>query len=255
MNDHGYFRAAGIVGLISAICILVGSATLAATLGGGPDTFGDPAQMFSGGPEMARGLRRALTFGMFGFYLLLPPLVLALRELVRERGGPWADLFAVGGLAYALVGAIGAAIALTALPQLIESYQAASEAQRAALEAVFASIQTAVFQGLWNVLEKIPGGVFSLGIGWLIWPSRRYLGGVSIFLGAATLLSGLAWNLGLASLAAPLDMVYLVLSAVWAAWVGGVLVRHGQHSFDQEEPQGTTGPFKAAASSASRGGV
>jgi hypothetical protein len=230
MKNSTYFRVAGVIGVISAIFILVGAGMLATTLEGGPEAFADPAAAFESGNQGATGTRRALTFGMFGFYLLLPPLVLGLRELTHERGGLWADLFTTGGLAYSLVGAIGASIALTVSPTLIQSYQTVGETQRAALAPVYVAIQTGVFDGLWNVLEKIPGGIFWLGMGWLIWPTRKYLGGFSLLLGAATLLGGLAWNLSLPSLANPLDMAYLILSAIWPAWVGVIFLLHGKEA-------------------------
>lgn len=234
MTNTNYYKIAGLTGVVSAICIVIGAGMLATTLPGGPDSFGDPNAVFATGSQASLGLRRALTFGMFGFYILLAPLVLAVRELTRERGGTWTDMFAIGGFGYALVGAIGAAVALTVLPLLIESYETATEAQRIALASTYVGFQSGVFEGLWNVLEKIPGGVFWLGTGILVWPARRYFAGLSILLGAATLLAGFAWNLGLTDLAAPLDMLYLILSAVWPAWLGVILFRHGEEVFTQQ---------------------
>lgn len=101
-------------------------------------------------------------FDMFG-YLSLTPLFLYLRQRFRHEA--LIDLYTVAGLAYVLIGALGAAMLATAGPSLIRQYATANAAQRESLTSTLATINQIVSIGCWQILEGIPAGVWLVGIG------------------------------------------------------------------------------------------
>src|SRR5712691_1241408 len=98
--------------------------------------------------------RWGMILDIFGYYLLLAPLALLLWSRLQPKGMNLITLFTFCGLAYMLIGALGAAtLAAISLP-LIEGYGQASVQQRQVYEVVFSGFLNLVYVGLWNLLES-----------------------------------------------------------------------------------------------------
>ena len=140
--------------------------------------------------------------------------MLALRR--RYDGAALIDLYTAGGLAYVLVGAIGAVTLATLVPLLASDHAAATGAAREAAAAALIATVTWVTRGLWQTLEPIPMAVWFLGIGLLLARERqRWLGGASLVLGAAAATLALARIVGAEGLATAALSVWLTPALVW----------------------------------------
>ena len=162
---------------------------------------------------------------VFGYYLLLGPLAIYLHYSSEGASEPWISLFTVCGLAYVLIGAIGATVLAAVLPPLMEAYESAAGAGREATGIVMVTFANAVYQGLWNPLEMILGGVWWLGNGALMRRRQRAAGTLTLMVGAA------AW-LDAVGAIFELEIVFLVglgavllLIPLWALWMGVDLLR------------------------------
>lgn len=187
--------------------------------------FDDPLGQIGVGAGAGRLLYWSMILDMFGYYLLLIPSVLYLWDWMRRRASFGATLYTLCGLAYALVGAIGAAILAAVWPSMIERYAVASGAEREGILNSFTFVTNMVHGGLWNTLEMVLAGVWWLGMGLLLRHERRAFGVATIALGAACLVDSAGNLLGLPALAAPGLNVYLVLAPVWACRLGVLVVR------------------------------
>jgi hypothetical protein len=120
----------------------------------------EPATLLASGPTGAWLIHWGSLIDMFG-YLSLVPVVLYLRD--RYATAAYIEVFAVAGLALAVIGSIGAVSMATAAPPLITAYAAASASEKAALAPVFGTLYRMVVLGMWQTLETIPATVWLLG--------------------------------------------------------------------------------------------
>lgn len=135
--------AAGCVGLVS-----VGLFAAA---------FGFDVSVTSAAPDLASGvgagraglLRWAALTDMVGFYVLVIPVVVHMGGRLYATGHRLAGTATACGLAYAVIGAIGAATLAAAAPPLLEA--GTPEA-----DAILDVLRRIVFVGLWQTLETLP---------------------------------------------------------------------------------------------------
>jgi len=222
--ESNYQRQVGLFSMLSAI-LAFGSLWLSAVaVEFNLDTFSDPSGLlyFSQHHEAARW---AMLLDMFGYYLLLLPAILYLHEWLAPRT-PWANLLTCCGLAYVLVGAIGAGILAAVWPQQMQQYLVAGPEQQVALRAASENITTIVYGGMWNILEVFLCGVWWTGLGLVLRPQFRSPGNVSILLGAACLLDSAGNMTGIKILAETGLNIYLILAIVWAAWMGVLMFKN-----------------------------
>lgn len=174
MNDHQSFQrlTAGIT-ILAVICYLSSVLLLLAVM-----NYSFSAEAFSGamiftGSRGANLLRWGMIFDVFGSYFLFAPLALHLWSWLKPRSPNYVTLYTLCGLAYILIGSMGAIVLSTVLPPI--DYAQASASQRETLQVVFNSCLNAVFLGLWNPLEVFLLGIWLLGLGPLIQRERRGL--------------------------------------------------------------------------------
>ena len=189
MSDHQSFQrlVAGTT-ILAVICYLSSVLLLLAVM-----NFSLSAEAFSGamistGSRGANLLRWGMIFDVFGSYLLLTPLALHLWNWLKPKNPNHVTLYTLCGLAYILIGSMGAIVLSAVLPPLINDYAQASAAQRDNLHVVFNSFLNAVFLGLWNPLEVFLLGIWLIGLGPLIQRERRALGVVTRLLGFSALI-------------------------------------------------------------------
>jgi hypothetical protein len=120
----------------------------------------DPLKLLGSGSTGASLIHWGSLIDMFG-YLSIAPVVIYIRA--RYSTARYADLFAAAGLALVVIGSIGAVSMATAAPPMINSFVAASPAEKQALLPAFATLYRAVVLGLWQTLETIPATVWLLG--------------------------------------------------------------------------------------------
>lgn len=169
-------------------------------------------------------LRWGLIFDLFGYYLLLLPLTLALRQWTRATS-LWMALATVCGVAYLMIGAMGAAGLAAAVPPLIDQYGLATSEMRSAIEVGYVLINDFVVKGFWNTLEVLLLGVWAGVVGALILRERRGLALVSFALAAAAILHGAAHILALSPVSDVALSAYLLLAPTWALCLGLALIR------------------------------
>ncbi len=224
-SERSFQRLAGVMAIISAP-LAFGSLVLSlAPVDFNVEVFSDMALFISVGASGANLLRWAWVLDILGYYLLLAPVAFILWHWLKPRGPTRVGFYTFCGLAYMLIGAIGAAILAAVWPPLINAYAGSSGQQREILEAVFSTITDLVYGGLWGLLAGIPAGVWWLGIGLFLRRERRILGVVAVILGIANFIAATGAILNLENLAMPGLFVYLFLAPIWALWLGIDILR------------------------------
>ena len=181
--------------------------------------------MIAIGPRGADLLRWGMVLDGLGSYLLLAPLALYFWGWLKPERPNLANLYTLCGLAYMLVGAIGAFALAAALPLLVAAYGPASAAQRETLQIVFNTFFTVVYLGLWNPLEVILLGIWLLGLGPWIARARPALGRFTQLVGLAALLDAVGRIFGLDSVFNIGVSALLARLPFWLLWRGIVLLR------------------------------
>lgn len=221
MNNEASFQRLAAVTSLLATLLACGSIGLqAVVLGINTDPFSDPTSLLGSGTNGATLFRWGLILDMFGYYLLLAPLAFLLWSRFRPKGMSLITLLTFCGLAYMLIGALGAATLAAISTPLIERYGQASVQQRQMYEVVFNGFLNVVYVGLWNLLESSLGGIWWLGIGLLLRREQPALGIFTVVLGLFALLDALGrildtqiiYTIGLAGV--------LLLIPIWSLWFG-----------------------------------
>ena len=219
-NDASFQRLAAVTSLLATLLAFGSIGSQAVVLGVNTDPFSNPVSILESGANGASLIRWGMILDMFGYYLLLVPLALLLWSRLKPKNMNLATLFTFCGLAYILVGALGAATLAAISPPLIEGYGQASIQQRQMYEVVFSGFLNAVYVGLWNLLESSLGGIWWLGIGLLLRREQPALGLFTTALGIFALLDAfgrilnvqIIYTVGLAGV--------LLLIPIWTLWFG-----------------------------------
>lgn len=208
-------------GLLAAACIIVGTLAVENDF----DAFSDPTR------TLLHAHNHVLAYwfnilDLFGYYLLLLPLVFHLHQLYKYRS-PWVPLLTFSGAAYALVGAIGAAILAAVWPPLMQDHLSAVASEQHAITIAFKTVTLAVTKGLWNILEVLFGAVWWIGMGLLLRSTSQWLGLITIITGIATILDAVG-NLFDLQLIAEVGLNgYLLLGIIWPVVIGMWVLRSG----------------------------
>ena len=113
-------------------------------------------------------VRWGLWLSMFGSYLLLVPVALLLLRWLRQDDPVVADLSTVAAGFYILLGAAGASVLASTLPDLIQRYADADAAMRAGLLNDFDLARRIAEDGLQGVVQNVAGAAWFLGTGSLL---------------------------------------------------------------------------------------
>lgn len=224
--DDPSFRSMAAIAAIVSMPLAIGNlVAMLVAAGGDLDALTDPLILLHIGPAGAEWWRWSMILDLFGYYLLIVPLTLLLRDRLRHRGRNWIDLFTACLLAYSLIGSIGATILATVTPSMIANYAGASASQKAVLAIVSGSYSDAIYRGLWNLLEECLAGVGWLGLGIFLRGELPGSGWIAILLGAACLVDSAGTILNLDAVSMLGLVPYLVLAPIWALWTGVSLLR------------------------------
>src|SRR5438034_774151 len=226
MNNNASFqRLAAVTSILAALLAFGSIGFLVVVLGVNTDPFSNLTFILGIGANGANLFRWGMILDMFGYYLLLAPLALLLWSRLQPKGMNLITLYTFCGLAYMLIGAIGAATLAAISPPLIEGYGHASVQQHLMYEVVFSGFINVVYVGLWNLLESSLGGIWWLGIGLFLRREQPALGIFTTVLGIFALLDALGrilniqiiYTFGLAGV--------LLLIPIWTLWFGIDLLR------------------------------
>lgn len=207
-----------LAGVVAAACTLLG---LDATQYDA-EAFATPVKLLQMADLSVGKLRWFMILDMFGYYLLLLPIVFYLAKKLASKTA-WSDMFTWLGLSYVLIGAIGAATLAVVWPQMIESYRNAADGDREVYAMGFLMFNDFVTGGLWNTLEVLLGGMWWMATAQLF--SNKALKITTIVLAIACLADS-AGNLFEVHAISEIGLnVYLVLSIIWPAWIGILILR------------------------------
>ena len=224
-NDASFQRLAAVTSILATLLALGSIGFQAVVLNVNVDPSSNPGSILGIGANGATLFRWGLILDIFGYYLLLAPLALLLWSRLQPKGMSLITLFTFCGLAYMLIGAIGAVTLAAIIPPLIKGYGQASVQQRQVYEVVFSGFFNVVYVGLWNLLETSLGGIWWLGIGLFLRREQPALGIFTTVLGIFALLDALGrildtqiiYTVGLAGV--------LLLIPIWSLWFGIDLLR------------------------------
>ncbi len=219
-NEASFQRLAAVTSILAALLAFGSIGLQAVVLGVNTDPFSNPTHILGTGANGASLIRWGMILDMFGYYLLLAPLALLLWSRLKPKDMNLITLSTFCGLAYILIGALGAATLAAISPPLIEGYGQASVQQRQMDEVVFSSFLNAVYVGLWNLLESSLGGIWWVSIGLFLRHEQPALGLFTTVLGIFALLDALGrilniqliYTVGLAGV--------LLLIPIWTLWFG-----------------------------------
>ncbi len=189
------------------------------------EVFSDMTLLLKTGESGATLWRWSMILDIFGYYLLLTPMAFLLWHWLKQKDPISLGFYTFCGLAYMVIGAIGASIFAAVSPSMINDYVGSSGQQREILQIVFQNTTNLVYGGLWGYLELIPGGVWWLGIGLILRNKRPILGMATIILGIASLLNVIGTIFDIEVIAMPGLMIYLYFAPIWALWLGIDILR------------------------------
>jgi hypothetical protein len=215
-----FIGAASILsGILALACMVVGVFATNFDF----EAFGNPLRLLNNSTIDPVLLRWFMLLDLFGYYLLLLPLVFYIHSKLVHKT-PFALLLTNLGYGYVLVGAIGAATLSVIWPAIFEQHLTADEAARSFYRADFSLATDFVVKGLWNHLEVLLGGIWWIGTGRYAIENKA-LKITSIILGFSCLLDGFGEVLGITILAETGLNIYLILGIVWPIWLGVTIIK------------------------------
>jgi hypothetical protein len=216
---------------IAVVTIAAGVTSLASLIVGlsGADfdfeAVSESATFIALGTDAVAPVRWGLWLSMFGSYLLLVPVALLLLRWLRQDDPVVADLATVAAGFYILLGAAGASVLASTLPDLIQRYADADAAMRAGLLNDFDLARRIAEDGLQGVVQNVAGAAWFLGMGSLLVRHRPALGAAAIAVGAFLVVNAV----GIMVDVEPLRFIGLtgnvLLAPAWAIGMGTSLLR------------------------------
>jgi hypothetical protein len=232
-NDASFQRLAAVTSLLATLLACGSIGLQAVVLGVNADPFSHPTSILGSRANGASLFRWGMILDMFGYYLLLAPLALLVWSRLKPKDRNLITLCTFCGLAYILIGAIGAAMLAAISPTLIEGYGQASVQQRQLDEVVFSGFLTVVYVGLWNLLESSLSAIWWVGIGLFLQREQPALGLFTTVLGIFALLDALGWILNVQIIYTVGLAGMLLLIPMWTLWFGIDLLRNRQMRIKQ----------------------
>jgi len=208
-------------GLIAFACIM---ATLIA-VNFNDKALSDPILMLSTAGTSSVAARWSMVFDMFGYYLLLLPVIYLLHDWMKEKSA-WANMVTFCGLAYVLIGSIGASILAVVWPPIMTAFPGATAAEQQIMKANFSLINDMVYNGMWNLLEMAFAAAWWIFTGsMLVKNSFRFMGWLTVVTGISCLGDALSGLLQIGLLHELSLNVYLLLAIFWAIAIGIFMIK------------------------------
>jgi hypothetical protein len=216
---------------IAVVTIAAGVTSLASLIVGlsGADfdfeAVSESATFIALGTDAVAPVRWGLWLSMFGSYLLLVPVALLLLRWLRQDDPVVADLATVAAGFYILLGAAGASVLASTLPDLIQRYADADAAMRAGLLNDFDLARRIAEDGLQGVVQNVAGAAWFLGMGSLLRRHRPALGAAAIAVGAFLVVNAAGIMVDVEALRFIGLTGNVLLAPAWAIGMGTWLLR------------------------------
>lgn len=225
MNLLGQQRNIGAISILSGILALACILATVVAVNYNMDAMSDPLLILSTPGTSADAARWSMILDMFGYYLLLLPVIYLLHDWMRTISA-WSNLITFCGLAYVLIGGIGASVLAVGWPKIMAAYPLATAAEQQLLKANFSLLNDMVYGGMWNLLEMVFAAAWWSFTGYLLLKSKyKTMGWLTIITGISCLGDSISGMLQAGWLHELTLNLYLVLAIVWAIAMGGFLVR------------------------------
>lgn len=224
-NPPTAFRRAAGVTTLAAAPFMIAASVLFFFASGGSDAVANPAHLLGINSARIEALRWGALTDVFGFYLLLVPMFLAVGGELARRDEGFARLSMLGGLAYALLGATAGIALAYAGPPLLRAFAAARPGHADGIALAFTTLVNSVYKGIWQTLELIPVAVWAIGTGVLVRARHRALGVAAIAGGVGAVLIALARMLQLPDGALSIVLPLAALYPISQLWLGVLLFR------------------------------
>ncbi|MBI9100035.1 MAG: hypothetical protein JEY91_16255 [Spirochaetaceae bacterium] len=187
--------------------------------------FSDLGFFVNAGIEAGNLMKWAWLADLFGYYLLLVPAAFFIHYWLKSKNPYWMNIITYCGVAYLFAGSMGAAILARIFPSLISGYTGADGAVKEIYRIVFTNSAQMVNGGIWGYFEFLLAGIWWIGIGFTMRQERNALGVCSIILGISSILAAFGHIFDLYNVANLGLVIYLMLSPVWACWLGISLIQ------------------------------
>ncbi len=187
------------------------------------EIFSNPLLVFETEGIRTSFLRWSMITDMFGYYLLLLPVLFYFYFHMKEAI-PWSSVTTLCGIGYILIGCSGAAILAVFWPSLIDNYPALTADQQETARMIFSSVTTIVMEGMWNLLNSFLSGIWFLGIAFFL-KANKSLYILTLVLSLSCVADFLGNMLGVESLAEMGLNIYLILLPIWAIVTGFNLIK------------------------------
>lgn len=185
--------------------------------------FSDPAPLLLIGSRGANLFHWSMVFDVVA-YLLFTPIALLCWNMYKSKSPNMILLYTMCGVAYSLVGIIGAILLGVAVPTLVNDYSVATPNQKESMQMLFNLLYDMVVRGLWNPLEISLLGICFLGIGPHLRQERPALGILTLIIGGFAILDAFGWI-------TQIDIIFRIgvfgisLLILWGAWFGINILR------------------------------
>ena len=230
ITSGAYFsghRFAALAALISAPCALGTLALFNAASGGQIPVLFDGASALAIGAENGRLLTLAFWLDIFGYYLIFVPVILYIWKAIRGANEWVADLGAISGLIYCVMGAMAVATMASSFSALQALYQSGAEAAAA----TWTGIVAGQWFGIWQA-QVIAGAVWALCFGSILMSNGvRLLGGLTFLIGLGWIVQFALMVSDMVDASQAVSNVVVLLQPVWAIWVGVALLRNSLPRF------------------------
>ena len=225
MDGHRDFaNVAGIFAVLTPVFMIGNAATLLVSVGGDSNALFDGAEMLRLGAPAAQMFHASMVLDLLG-YLSFAPVVLFCSWRLQQTDDGLISLYAFGGVAYSLLGAVGAVVIDAVFPQLMAGYASTPAAQQQVLQLVARILYRAVEHGIWNPLEVLMVSVWFLGLGLILRRRRAGLGILALVTGGLGLLDPIGWVIG-SDTVLSIGGFSNILIPVWLIWFGIALLRN-----------------------------
>ncbi|MCB0519176.1 MAG: hypothetical protein H6577_05390 [Lewinellaceae bacterium] len=218
-----YIKTVGLLTLLSGILAFACNILIGLAVNFNFDALADPTLIFKGlhNPQI-QFFRWSMITDIWGYYLLFVPAVFYLYEKMET---PWRHVFVASGIAYSFMGAIGAAILAATGTHFLQEYLNVEPALQTEAKSNFLLVFHVVNNGIWNLLEMGLFGIFMFGTAPVLRPKDKLLYYLTILLGISGILDAAGNTFEMPILAETWLNFYLLLTPIWAIWLGLLWMR------------------------------
>ena len=213
-------RLAAITAILSLPFAYLTQALFSLGTGGDPSAFFDAARLLSVSADQSTFLYFGYWVDILGYYLIFLPVLIYAWKALRPVDGSLTDIAFACGLIYCVLGAIGASTQAAAFQELQLLHASGTLADKAAAEAAWTATVAGQWRGLW-ILEASLAAVWFGGLAKLL--SATGFKGLGWLAALIAVLWGLlftSWLAGLHELSDLFLMIVVLVSPIWAAWLG-----------------------------------